>query len=153
MPCSVCFLGGRGQSRARTGSTQSTSGVPVLTRLRPLCVWAQSPPLKRIHPSPTDILYLHAVAPGFPELSAQPYGILANVKAGGAFQQGSWGATIVDAMAPAEGEVVVRGKSGLCGFKSTNAEFILAHRGIRHVVLAGYLVRCLAVVACAQYRR
>jgi hypothetical protein len=35
---------------------------------------------------------------------------------------------------------LVQGKSGLCGFTSTNLPFILQHNGIKNVALAGYLV-------------
>jgi hypothetical protein len=35
---------------------------------------------------------------------------------------------------------VVQGKSGLCGFTSTNLPFILQHNGIKNVALAGFLV-------------
>lgn len=35
---------------------------------------------------------------------------------------------------------VVLGKSGLCGFTSTNLPFILQHNGIKNVALAGFLV-------------
>lgn len=36
---------------------------------------------------------------------------------------------------------MVQGKSGLCGFTSTNLPFILQHNGIKNVALAGFLVR------------
>lgn len=35
----------------------------------------------------------------------------------------------------------MQGKTGLCGFTSTNLPFILQHNGIKNVALAGYLVR------------
>lgn len=76
------------------------------------------------------------------ELRADAYGILANVKAGGAFKKTEWGGAICDAMAPKEGDIVVEGKRGLCGFASTNLDFILAQRKIENVVLAGFLTNC-----------
>ena len=42
------------------------------------------------------------------------------------FRQGSWGAEIVDALKPEPGDIVIEGKRGLCGFASTNLDFILA---------------------------
>jgi hypothetical protein len=44
-------------------------------------------------------------------------------------------------MAPHEGDIVVEGKRGLCGFASTNLEFILGQRKIQTIALAGFLVR------------
>lgn len=43
-----------------------------------------------------------------------------SVKAGGCFKASGWGGAICDAMKPHEGDVVVEGKRGLCGFASTN---------------------------------
>ncbi len=43
-----------------------------------------------------------------------------SVKAGGCFKASGWGGAICDAMKPAEGDLVVEGKRGLCGFASTN---------------------------------
>ncbi|EFJ47533.1 hypothetical protein VOLCADRAFT_105093 [Volvox carteri f. nagariensis] len=76
------------------------------------------------------------------ELSPSPYGILANVKAGGAFKASEWGGAICDAMKPQPGDVVVEGKRGLCGFASTNLDFILRQRGVRNVALSGFLTNC-----------
>ncbi|PNW70126.1 hypothetical protein CHLRE_17g706800v5 [Chlamydomonas reinhardtii] len=76
------------------------------------------------------------------ELSSAPYGILGNVKAGGCFKASGWGGAICDAMKPAEGDVVVEGKRGLCGFASTNLDFILRQRGVRTVALSGFLTNC-----------
>ncbi|KAG2500452.1 hypothetical protein HYH03_002019 [Edaphochlamys debaryana] len=76
------------------------------------------------------------------ELSATPYGILGNVKAGGAFKASEWGGAICDAMKPREGDVVVEGKRGLCGFASTNLDFILRQRGIQTIALSGFLTNC-----------
>ncbi|KXZ48356.1 hypothetical protein GPECTOR_28g763 [Gonium pectorale] len=76
------------------------------------------------------------------ELAPSPYGILGNVKAGGAFKASGWGGAICDSMKPAEGDVVVEGKRGLCGFASTNLDFILRQRGIRTVAVCGFLTNC-----------
>jgi nicotinamidase-related amidase len=45
-------------------------------------------------------------------------------------------------MAPQEGDIVAKGKSGLCGFHSTNLDFLLRQNNIKNVVLAGYLTNC-----------
>ncbi|BFU45922.1 cysteine hydrolase [Krasilnikovia sp. MM14-A1004] len=81
-------------------------------------------------------------APGYGELSRHPYGILKGVVDGNAFVKGTWGAAIVDALAPAEGDIVVEGKRGLDTFASTNLDFILRSRGIQTVILGGFLTNC-----------
>jgi nicotinamidase-related amidase len=80
--------------------------------------------------------------PGHNEISANSYGILANVKDGKAFTNGSWGAEFCQDMAPQAGDLIVKGKSGLCGFQSTNLEFLLTQRGCKNVVLGGFLTNC-----------
>jgi nicotinamidase-related amidase len=81
-------------------------------------------------------------AEGYNELSAHPYGILKGVVDGNAFVKGSWGAAITDDMAPAEGDIVIEGKRGLDTFASTNLDFILRSKGIRTIVLGGFLTNC-----------
>ncbi len=81
-------------------------------------------------------------APGYGELSRHPYGILKGVVDGNAFVKGTWGAAIVDDLAPAEGDIVVEGKRGLDTFASTNLDFILRSKGIDTVILAGFLTNC-----------
>jgi ureidoacrylate peracid hydrolase len=56
-------------------------------------------------------------SPGHAEISPQPYGILQGIKDTKAFTAGSWGAEICSAMEPAPGDLIVHGKSGLCGFQ------------------------------------
>lgn len=79
---------------------------------------------------------------GHHEIGSNPYGILAGVKEGKAFQEGEWGSEICDVMKPAEGDIVARGKNGLCGFKSTNLDFILRQNDVKNVVLGGFLTNC-----------
>ncbi len=81
-------------------------------------------------------------APGYGELSRHPYGILKGVVEGNAFVKGTWGAAIVDDLAPAEGDIVVEGKRGLDTFASTNLDFILRSKGIDTVILGGFLTNC-----------
>jgi nicotinamidase-related amidase len=80
--------------------------------------------------------------PGYRELALHPYGILKAVVDATAFVQGEWGAEIVDALAPREGDVVLEGKRGLDSFATTNLDFILRGRGISTIVLGGFLTNC-----------
>ena len=86
------------------------------------------------------ILFSHTKS--FTEIGKDPYGILAGVKNGECFVAGEWGSAICDAMAPAEGDLIVQGKRGLCGFHSTNLDFILRQNDIQNVVLGGFLTNC-----------
>jgi nicotinamidase-related amidase len=81
-------------------------------------------------------------AEGYGELTGHPYGILKGVVDNRAFRKGSWGAAIVDSLKPQEGDIVIEGKRGLDAFPSTNLDFILRSKGIRTVVLAGFLTNC-----------
>src|ERR1700689_1537546 len=81
-------------------------------------------------------------AAGYNELSSHPYGILKGVVDGGAFVKGSWGAAIVDELAPQPGDIVIEGKRGLDTFASTNLDFILRSKGIKTIVLGGFLTNC-----------
>jgi nicotinamidase-related amidase len=81
-------------------------------------------------------------AKGYGELSARPYGILKGVVDGQCFVKGSWGAAIVDELAPQEGDIVIEGKRGLDTFASTNLDFILRGKGITTIVLGGFLTNC-----------
>lgn len=78
----------------------------------------------------------------YKELPSSPYGILANVKASGSFKKSEWGSQICDELTPKPEDVIVEGKRGLCGFESTNLDFILRQRGIENVVLGGFLTNC-----------
>jgi len=91
------------------------------------------------------IAVMHApisFAAGYRELSKHPYGILKGVVDGNAFIKGSWGAAIIDALTPAEGDIVIEGKRGLDAFASTNIDFILRSKGIKTVILGGFLTNC-----------
>ena len=79
---------------------------------------------------------------GYHEISSHPYGILKGVVDGNAFVKGSWGAAIVDDLAPQPGDIVVEGKRGLDTFASTNLDFILRSKGIQTIVLGGFLTNC-----------
>ena len=79
---------------------------------------------------------------GYGELGRHPYGILKGVVDGKAFVKGSWGAAIIDQLAPQKGDIVIEGKRGLDTFASTNLDFILRSKGIKTVVLGGFLTNC-----------
>lgn len=76
------------------------------------------------------------------ELTSQPYGILKGVVDSKSFRKGSWGAEIVDVLKPQPQDIVIEGKRGLCGFASTNLDFILRSRGITNIALGGFLTNC-----------
>src|SRR5689334_15825923 len=81
-------------------------------------------------------------AAGYGELSRHPYGILKGVVDGNAFVKGTWGAAIVDDLTPAKGDILIEGKRGLDTFASTNLDFILRSKGIKTLVLGGFLTNC-----------
>ena len=56
--------------------------------------------------------------------------------------QGGWGAQIVDSLKPEASDIIVEGKRGLCGFESTNLDWVLRSRGISDIALAGFLTNC-----------
>jgi ureidoacrylate peracid hydrolase len=76
------------------------------------------------------------------ELTAEPYGILKGVVDSKSFRKGTWGAEIVDDLAPQPADIVVEGKRGLDAFASTNLDFILRSRGITNIALGGFLTNC-----------
>jgi ureidoacrylate peracid hydrolase len=76
------------------------------------------------------------------ELTSEPYGILKGVVDSKSFRKGTWGAEIVDDLAPEQSDIVVEGKRGLDAFASTNLDFILRSRGITNIALGGFLTNC-----------
>lgn len=81
-------------------------------------------------------------AENYTELTSTPYGILKGVVDNGAFKKTTWGSKIVDSLKPEQDDIVIEGKRGLCGFHSTNLDFILRSKGIKNVALAGFLTNC-----------
>jgi nicotinamidase-related amidase len=81
-------------------------------------------------------------AKGYREITSEPYGILKGVVDSNAFVRGSWGAAIVDSLAPSADDIIVEGKRGLDTFASTNLDFILRSRGIKTLAVAGFLTNC-----------
>ena len=90
----------------------------------------------------TIVMVPISFAEGYGELREEPYGILKGVVDSKSFRAGEWGAQIVDVMKPKKGDIVVEGKRGLCGFESTNLDFILRSKGITDIALAGFLTNC-----------
>jgi len=80
--------------------------------------------------------------PDYHELTSAPYGILKGVVDSKSFRKGTWGAEIVDVLKPRDKDIVVEGKRGLCGFASTNLDFVLRSRGITDIALGGFLTNC-----------
>jgi nicotinamidase-related amidase len=81
-------------------------------------------------------------AEGYGEITPEPYGILKSVVDAHAFVRGSWGAAIVDSLSPGSADIIIEGKRGLDTFASTNLDFILRSRGIKTLVVAGFLTNC-----------
>ena len=81
-------------------------------------------------------------AEGYGEITSHPYGILKGVVDTNAFVKGSWGAEIVEDVAPQPGDIVLEGKRGLDAFASTNLDFILRSKGIETVAISGFLTNC-----------
>ena len=81
-------------------------------------------------------------AAGYKELTDHPYGILKGVVDGKAFQAGTWGAEIVDALPRQPQDIMLEGKRGLDTFASTNLDFILRSRGIETIIVGGFLTNC-----------
>ena len=80
--------------------------------------------------------------PDYHELSPALYGILKGVVNSKSFRKGTWGAEIVDTLKPEARDIVIEGKRGLCGFATTNLDFILRSRGISTIALGGFLTNC-----------
>jgi ureidoacrylate peracid hydrolase len=80
--------------------------------------------------------------PDYHELRPEPYGILKGVVDTKSFRKGTWGAEIVEVLAPETQDIVVEGKRGLDAFATTNLDFILRSRGITDIAIGGFLTNC-----------
>lgn len=81
-------------------------------------------------------------AAGYREITSAPYGVLKSVVESNAFIRGTWGAQIIDVLSPQSEDIIIEGKRGLDTFASTNLDFILRSRGIKTLVVAGFLTNC-----------
>ncbi|OLO05823.1 cysteine hydrolase [Salinicola socius] len=111
------------------------AGNDMLAKTRDLVARARAAGVSILH-APIQF------APGYGEITARPYGILAGVVKGSAFVKGEWGAEICQALTPQPGDIVIEGKRGLDTFASTNLDFILRSKGIETIALAGFLTNC-----------
>jgi nicotinamidase-related amidase len=118
---------------------QAVSGVMEETKMLPNTVKVLAAARKQ------GVTVMHApitFAEGYNELGRHPYGILKGVVDGKCFVKGTWGAEFVGDVAPQKGEIVIEGKRGLDTFASTNLDFILRSKGIKTVILGGFLTNC-----------
>ena len=97
----------------------------------------------KAHAAGTTVIHAPiSFAEGYNEITDHPYGILAGVVDNKAFVKGTWGAQIVDALAPGPDDIVIEGKRGLDTFASTNLDFILRSKGVKTIALGGFLTNC-----------
>ena len=69
----------------------------------------------------------------------EPYGILATVKETGAFEAGTWGAEVSDAISGGPADIEVHGKATIDAFASTNLGEVLDQHEIKKIALCGLL--------------
>mmetsp|Transcript_18458 Transcript_18458/g.50380 ORF Transcript_18458/g.50380 Transcript_18458/m.50380 type:complete len:277 (-) Transcript_18458:351-1181(-) len=79
-----------------------------------------------------------SLEPGQSQLTDMPYGVIPRLAQAGALTYGEWGSQLIDEMAPVEGDWIVP-KYGLCAFSSTQLDSELRNRGIRNVIVVGFL--------------
>ena len=81
-------------------------------------------------------------------------GIIAGAAEAGAFQPGEWGAEFTEELQPQPGETVLSGKHALSGFSNTELDEVLRDKGIKNVVVAGFLSNvCVEATARSAYDR
>ena len=79
-------------------------------------------------------------------------GLIANVRQGNVFEQGTWGHEIITELQPIAGETVLQNKRALSGFTNTCLDDILKKRNIRNVIVAGFLTNvCVQATAWSAY--
>lgn len=71
-------------------------------------------------------------------------GILAGILENEMFAPDSWGHEIIEAMKPAEGEIILSNKQTLSAFSHTELCEILERNGIRNLVVCGFLTNICA---------
>jgi ureidoacrylate peracid hydrolase len=123
------------------GGTLHEAVKPVMEKTKMLANTVET--VKRARELGATIVYAPITfTDDYHELSPTPYGILKGVVDSKSFRQGTWGAQIVDVLKPEPGDIVIEGKRGLCGFATTNLDFILRSRGISTIALGGFLTNC-----------
>lgn len=79
-------------------------------------------------------------------------GLIGNLGQGKIFASGDWGTKIIDELAPAANEPIVKGKRSISGFAYTNLETILREKKIKNVVVCGFLTNiCVQATAWRSY--
>ncbi len=83
-------------------------------------------------------------------------GLVKNLHQQGAFKLGTWGADLIEEMRIKDefGDVRIQGKCAISAFEHTQLEQVLRDRGIRHVIVCGYLTNvCVEGTARSAYDR
>ena len=75
---------------------------------------------------------------GYPEAGENPYGIFAAVGQTGGFIKGTWGAETAEGLDIQDSDIVIE-KHGMSAFLNPEFEKTLKERGIKTLVLAGFL--------------
>ncbi|MDO5308468.1 MAG: cysteine hydrolase [Planctomycetia bacterium] len=79
-------------------------------------------------------------------------GLLNNLLQGDVFAPDSWGGQIIDALAPRQNEIVLKGKRAVNGFVHTDLAQILKDWNIEYVGVAGFLTNvCAQATAWGAY--
>lgn len=87
--------------------------------------------------------------PGFPELPENTCGLLKEAKENNECLVGSWGADVIDDLAPRDNEIIVI-NFGSDGFEGTDLDLILRNKGIRHIYVTG---QCIEHVVATTIKR
>ncbi len=83
-------------------------------------------------------------------------GLVADLHRQGMFRLGTWGGGLIEEMRIKDqfGDVLIQGKCALSGFSHTQLEQVLRDRGIRHVIVCGFLTNlCVEGTARSAYDR
>ena len=72
-------------------------------------------------------------------------GILAGILENQMFAPNTWNQSIIDAMKPLDSEVVLENKQTLSAFSHTNLQALLEEKGIKNLIVSGFLTN-----VCAQ---
>ncbi len=81
-------------------------------------------------------------------------GLLETIRQNGAFQPNTWGAAIIEELAPRGREVVLSGKRGLSAFGNTELNHVLKTGDYRNLLVCGLLTNvCVQATAFSAYDR
>jgi nicotinamidase-related amidase len=90
---------------------------------------------------------------GYPELTGTPPGLLKGAEEANAFKKGTWGAEIVEELAP-KGDEIVLDKRRLCGFCDTELEGLLSSLGVKNLLISGFITNwCVEITGRSAYDR